>query len=130
MTGFYINMTKGQIEDTITKKAIKYYLDTLGVGPTSAKTYIVEDMIVIRMKGNLLPIEKKLLQNAKGVELVKNLRRNLLETNINEIIEIIKNITGQNIISAHRDLSTRSGEIVYIFILDKNYQKQLDSENS
>jgi uncharacterized protein YbcI len=123
-------MTKGQIEDTVTKKAIKYYLDTLGVGPTSAKTYIVEDMIVIRMKGNLLPIEKKLLQNAKGVELVKNLRRNLLETNINEIIEIIKNVTGQNIISAHRDLSTRSGEIIYIFILDKNFQKQLDSENS
>ncbi len=123
-------MTKGQIEDTVTKKAIKYYLDTLGVGPTSAKTYIVEDMIVIRMKGNLLPIEKKLLQNAKGVELVKNLRRNLLETNINEIIEIIKNITGQNIISAHRDLSTRSGEIIYIFILDKNFEKQLDSENS
>lgn len=123
-------MTKGQIEDNVTKKAIKYYLDTLGVGPTSAKTYIVEDMIVIRMKGNLLPIEKKLLQNVKGVELVKNLRRNLLETNINEIIEIIKNITGQNIISAHRDLSTRSGEIVYIFILDKNFEKQLDSENS
>ncbi len=123
-------MTKGQIEDAVTKKAIKYYLDTLGVGPTSAKTYIVEDMIVIRMKGNLLPIEKKLLQNAKGVELVKNLRRNLLETNINEIIEIIKNITGQNIISAHRDLSTRSGEIIYIFILDKNYQKQLELENS
>lgn len=123
-------MTKGQIEDTVTKKAIKYYLDTLGVGPTSAKTYIVEDMIVIRMKGNLLPIEKKLLQNAKGVELVKNLRRNLLETNINEIIEIIKNITGQNIISAHRDLSTRSGEIIYIFILDKNFEKQLDSVNS
>jgi len=130
MAGFKYNMTKGQIEDTVTKKATKYYLDTLGVGPTSAKTYIVEDMIVIRMKGNLLPIEKKLLQNAKGVELVKNLRRNLLETNINEIIEIIKNITGQNIISAHRDLSTRSGEIIYIFILDKNYQKQLELENS
>lgn len=123
-----MNMTKGQIEDTITKKAIKYYLDTLGVGPTSAKTYIVEDMIVIRMKGNLLPIEKKLLQNTEGVELVKNLRRNLLETNINEIIEIIKSITGQNIISAHRDLSTRSGEIIYIFILDKNYQKQLETK--
>jgi len=123
-------MTKGQIEDTLTKKSIKYYLDTLGVGPTNAKTYIVEDMIIIRMKGNLLPIEKKLLQDVKGVELVKNLRRNLLETNITEIIEIIKNITSQNIISAHRDVSTRSGEIVYIFILDKNYQKQLELENS
>jgi len=121
-------MTKGQIEDTLTKKATKFYLDTLGVGPTNAKTYIIEDMIVIRMKGNLLPIEKKLLENVKGVELVKNLRRSLHESSINEIIEIVKVVTNQNIISAHRDVSTRSGEIIYIFILDKNYQKYLEAK--
>lgn len=123
-------MTKGQIEDDLTKRATKYYLDTLGVGPTNAKTYIIEDMIVVRMKGNLLPIEKKLLKNVKGVELVKNLRRNLHESTIDEMIEIIKTITSQKVTSAHRDVSTRSGEIIYIFILDKNYQKQLESENS
>lgn len=123
-------MTKGQIEDALTKRATKYYLDTLGVGPTKARTYIIEDMIVVRMKGNLLPIEKKLLENVKGVELVKNLRRSLHESTINEMIEILKTITDQKVITAHRDVSTRSGEIIYIFILDKNYQKQLESENS
>lgn len=122
-------MTKGQIQDLLTKKSIKYYSDTLGVGPTIAKTFIIEDMIIVRMKGNLLPIEKKLLQNIKGVELVKNLRRSLHETAIEEIIDIVKEVTKQNVISAHRDISTRSGEIIYVFILDKNYQKQLDSEN-
>lgn len=121
-------MTKGQIEDTLTKKATKYYLDTLGVGPTNAKTYIIEDMIIIRMKGNLLPIEKKLLQNAKGVELVKNLRRSLHESAIEEIISIVKEATSQNVISAHRDISTRTGEIIYVFILENNYQKLLDTK--
>jgi uncharacterized protein YbcI len=121
-------MTKGQIEDTLTKKAIKYYFDTLGVGPTKAKTYIIEDMIIIRMIGNLLPVEKKLLQNVKGVELVKNLRRNIHESTIDEIIEIIKTTTHQNVISAHRDVSTKSGEIIYLFTLDKNYQKHLETE--
>lgn len=121
-------MTKGQIEDTITKKAIKYYFDTLGVGPTNARTYIIEDMIIIRMKGNLLPIEKKLLKNIKGVELVKNLRRSLHESTIDEMIEILKTITSQKITSAHRDVSTRSGEIIYIFTLDKNYQKFLETK--
>lgn len=119
-------MTKGQIEDVLTKKSTKYYLDTLGVGPTNAKTYIIEDMIVIRMKGNLLPIEKKLLQHIRGVELVKNLRRNIHESNIDEIIEIIMSVTNQKVVSAHRDISTRTGEIIYIFILDKNYQKILE----
>lgn len=120
-------MTKGQIEDTLTKKAIKFYFDSLGVGPTNAKTYIIEDMIIIRMKGNLLPIEKKLLQNVKGVELVKNLRRSLHESAIEEIINIVREATKQNVVSAHRDISTRTGEIIYVFILDKNYQKLLES---
>lgn len=122
--------TKGQIEDTITKRAIKFYFDTLGVGPTNAKTYIVEDMLIVRLKGNLLPIEKKLLQADKGVELVKNLRQNIHKLTINEISKAIYEITGRNVVSAHRDLSTRTGEIAYIFILDKNYQKLLDSKNN
>jgi len=130
LAGFFNFMTKGQIEDSLTKKATKYYLETLGVGPTSSKTYIVEDMIVIRMKGNLLPIEKKLLQNEKGIELVKNLRRNIHESNIDEVIMIVEKFTNQKVISAHRDISTRTGEIVYIFILDKNYQKILESKNT
>lgn len=120
--------TKGQIEDAITKRAIKFYFDTLGVGPTKAKTYIIEDMLIVRLKGNLLPIEKKLLEGDKGVEMVKNLRQNIHELTINEITKTISEMTGQNVISAHRDLSTRTGEIAYIFVLDKNYQKILEKK--
>jgi len=123
-------MTKGQIEDIITKKAIKFYFDTLGVGPSNAKSYIIEDMIIIRLKGNLLPIEKKLLQRVGGVEIVKNIRQSLHELTVDDITMLIEEVTNQKVVSAHRDISTRTGEIVYIFILEKNYQKELESENS
>ena len=123
-------MTKGQIEDIITKKAIKFYFDTLGVGPSNAKSYIIEDMIIIRLKGNLLPIEKKLLQRVGGVEIVKNIRQSLHELTVDDITMLIEEVTNQKVVSAHRDISTRTGEIVYIFILEKNYQKELKSENS
>ena len=42
------NKSKGQIEDFITKEAIKFYLDALGTGPKEAKTYILEDMVIVR----------------------------------------------------------------------------------
>lgn len=120
-------MTKGQIEDILTKKATKFYFDTLGVGPTKAKTYIIDDMIIVRLGGNLLPIEKNLLKGIKGVEMVKNIRQNLHEQTINEISKIINEVTGQKVVSTHRDLSTRTGELAFIFILDKNYQKLLET---
>ncbi len=119
-------MTKGQIEDTLTKKATKFYLEILGVGPTKTKTYIVEDMIIIRLNGNLSPIEKSLLKGDKGIEVVKDIRRHLHEQNISEMSQIIRETTGQTVISTHRDLSTKTGEIMYVFILEKNYQKQLE----
>ena len=83
-------------------------------------------MIIVRLKGNLLPIEKKLLQGVNGVEMVKNIRQNLHELTIDETTKIIKEVTNQNVVSAHRDISTKTGEIVNVFILDKNYQKNLE----
>lgn len=120
--------TKGQIEDAITKIAIKFYFDILGVGPMKAKTYIIEDMIIVRLNGNLLPIEKKLLKGKRGVEVVKNIRQNIHELTISEITKSINDITGHNVVSAHRDISTRTGEIAYIFVLDNNYQKMLEKK--
>lgn len=121
-------MTKGQLEDTLTKRATKFYLDTIGVGPRSAKTYILEDMIIIRLKGDLLPIEQKLLHGSNGIEIVKNIRQHLHDLTVGEISKFIKEITGETVISAHSDISTKTGEIVDIFILKNNYQKILEEK--
>ena len=121
-------MTKGQIEDAITKKVVKFYFTTIGVGPEKAKTYILDDMIIVRFKGHLLPIEQKLLYGNQGIELVKNIRHSIHELTIKQSASIIREITHQTVIGTHSDISTKSGEIVQIFILQNNYQKILDSE--
>lgn len=121
-------MTKGQVEDAITKKVVKFYFNTIGVGPEKAKTYIIEDMVIVRFKGHLLPIEQKLLHGNNGVELVKNIRQSIHELTIKESAHIISEITHQTVVSTHSDISTKSGEIIQIFILKNNYQEMLDSK--
>ncbi len=117
--------SKGQIQDILTKKAISFYRDVFGVGPKQATTYIIEDMIIFRLQTELLPVERKLLTKKSGIKLVKNLRQNLHDSTIEEVSKIIKEITNQTVISAHSDLSTKTGEILEIFILESNYEKQL-----
>ena len=119
--------TKGQIEDLITKKAIKFYLDTLGTGPKEAKTYILNDMIIIRLKGRLLPIEQRLLQSKDGFHLVKNIRETLHELTTGEFLKLISEISNHKIISTHSDISTKTGEIMEIYILDGDYENELAS---
>lgn len=117
--------TKGQIEDTLAKEATKFYLNTLGVGPRETRAYILQDLIIIRLKSKLLPIEEKLLEGNNGIELVKNIRQSLHEITTKGIEEIIKNTTGQTVISSHSDVSTKTGEIMYVFVINSNFEREL-----
>ena len=46
----------GQVKDKIAKQVTKFYVDTIGQGPEETRIYIVEDMVIVRLKGKLLPI--------------------------------------------------------------------------
>lgn len=124
-----IPRTKGEIEDFISKAVTKFYADTLGLGPRESKTYIVDDMIIVRLHGKLLPIEQSLLKlsHEKGIELVKNIRKSLHEIVTKQLSGIIKQITKHLVISSHSDISTKTGERIEIFILDVNFEKELEN---
>ena len=60
-----MNKTKGQVEDSLAKAFIQFYVKKLGTGPKSARVYIVEDMILVHLTGRLHPLEDFLLQEKK-----------------------------------------------------------------
>lgn len=117
--------TKGQIQDTLSKAITQFYAKMLGIGPKETRVHIVEDMVVVRLKGKLMPMEEKLLEHKQGIGMVKDLREMLHEQLTESLSKVVTDITGQRVISVHRDISTRTGDSVEIFILDKNYEGQL-----
>ena len=119
-------MSKGQIEDKIAKEVAKFYVKALGVGPQETRVYIVEDMVIVRLKGKLLPIEERLLEGKGGLELVKDIRKTLHEVLTENLSEIVSDIAKKHVVSAHSDISTKTGERVEIFILDSNYEDILE----
>lgn len=115
----------GQIKDIISKEVTKFYAKTLGHGPKETRVYILEDMVIIRLKGSLLPLEKKLLEGKAGVGIVKNIRYSLHEVLTKHLTTIIEDITKHKVISSHSDISTKTGEILEAFILNTNYEVEL-----
>ena len=118
-------VTTGQIEDTISKMVTKFYAETLGHGPKQTRVYILADMVIIRLTGRLLPIEEKLLEGKEGVGLVKNIRETLHEILTKNLSLLVTQITHHQVISSHSDISTKTGEMIEVFILDTNYQQEL-----
>ena len=119
-------LTKGQFEDTIAKRVIEFYVTSLGTGPREAKAYIIEDMVIVRLKGKLLPIEEQLLGGGdQGIELIKTIRKAFHEINTKKLRSMIEEITGHKVITTHSDISTKTGERFEAFILEANFEKEL-----
>lgn len=112
-------ITKRQLEDNICKAIIKFEKEFLGRGPEEVKTFILGDMILVRLKGILTPAEQHLAGSQEGKMLVKQVRLQLIEKSRTMLEEIIHDITGCSVVSLHTDISTVTGERVFIFILDR-----------
>ena len=65
--------TKGQIEALISQAAVKFEREYMGRGPSDARTHLIQDMVIVRLKGILTPAEQQLVK-AEGVELIKQVR--------------------------------------------------------
>ena len=117
-----IEQTKGQIESQISEAIIKFEKEYMGRGPMETKTYIIKDMIFIRLKGVLTPAEEQLAKTTDGSELIKKTRIQLLEGARLLLENIISDITGYQVRSLHTDISTKTGERIIIFTLYKNLE--------
>ncbi len=114
--------TKGQIEAKISEGIIRFEKEYMGRGPLETKTYILKDMVFIRLKGVLTPAEEQLAKSFEGGDLVKKTRVQLLEGARILLEAMISEITKCQITSMHSDISTKTGERIIIFTLEKNLE--------
>ena len=70
--------TKSEIEKAIRNAIIKFEQEFMGRGPDDVKTFVVRDIVVVRLKGVLTPAERQLAKTAEGIDMVKQLRQNLI----------------------------------------------------
>jgi uncharacterized protein YbcI len=113
-------MTKGQIEAAITAAITQFEREMLGRGPKEARTFVVHDLVVVRLKGILSPGEQQLAREAGGIDLIKQMRTRLIESFQTELSTIVQQETGVRVLSMHADISTRTGERMFVFTLEED----------
>lgn len=121
-----MNLSKKKLEAEISSAFIKFQRELLGRGPQEAKTYLVHDMVIVRFKGVLTTEEKHLVNHDKGKILVKKMRQILREMYSRESEKIVENLTECKVLSSHSDISTKTGERIEVFVIDKNLEKLLE----
>lgn len=110
--------TRGEHEAEFTRAMIKFEKEYLGRGPQDVRTFFINDMVVVRLRGILTPAEAKLSETREGAELVKETRRQLFESARSLIEQMVHEIVGCRMVSLHTDMSTKTGERIVVLTVD------------
>ena len=119
MPGTKSSKTQSEIEIEISKALIRFEKESMGRGPLETRTYLIDDMIVVRLKGVLTPAERQLAQaeNDRSQYLLKQVRNELLARSRPMLVALVREIAGVEVQSVHTDISTKTGERIIVFTL-------------
>jgi uncharacterized protein YbcI len=115
--------TRGELEAEVSAAVIRFKRDYMGRGPQEVRTFLIEDMALVRLRGVLTPAEQRLAQVEdphRGRDLIKQLRVELIEHGRELLEQAVHAILGVRVVSLHTDISTRTGESVLVFTLSED----------
>jgi uncharacterized protein YbcI len=117
--------TQGEIEAAVSEGRSRFEQEYMGRGPKHIHTYLLGDLLVVRLRGVLTAAEQHLVQTlsaGKGRDLLKQVRTQLVETARPVLESLVQDVTGIKALSLHYDISTITGEEVVIFTLAESPQ--------
>ena len=112
--------TQGEIEAAICEGISRFEQEYMGRGPEDVRAHLIDDLLVVRLKGVLTAAEQhlvKTLSGEKGRDLLKQVRTHLIETARPVMEAMVQEITGIKVVTLHHDISTVTGEEVVLFTL-------------
>ena len=123
MTSQAKQKSKGELEAEFTKALVQFEKEYLGRGPVDARTYLINDIVMVRLRGVLTPAEEKLAENKEGQTLVKEARRQLFETSRPMLEQFVNEILDAELIDIFSDMSTETRERFIVLTISKDLGK-------
>ncbi|HVP13756.1 MAG TPA: DUF2294 domain-containing protein [Phycisphaerae bacterium] len=115
--------TQGEIEAAICEGIKHFEQEYMGRGPKDIHSFLIGDLLVVRLKGVLTAAEQQLAKSPphdKGRDLLKQVRVQLIETARPVLEAMVQEVTGVKTLSLHHDISTVTGEEMVTFTLTES----------
>lgn len=95
-------------------KAMKQYF---GRGPTRAKSYFVDDLLFVVMRGGFIEAELTLLK-AEQADAVRAFRQQFENVMTERLIAIVEQLTGRNVVTYQSQVLFDPDIILEVFVFD------------
>ncbi len=107
----------GDVQRNISRRIVALHKEFYGKGPTKAKTYYLDDVVVLLMRGGFSKVEETLLAEGRGDAVIRQ-RMEFQDVMLDRFSEVIRSETGRSVVAfmsgSHQDPDVTSE----VFILD------------
>lgn len=113
-------LTQAETEAAICDGILRFQEEYLGWRSEQIHVHLFKEIVLVRIRGVLTLAERqlgKVLSPAKGRDLIKQVRKQLLELARPMLESLVHEVVGVKVVSMHHDISTVTGEEVVVFSL-------------
>jgi uncharacterized protein YbcI len=86
----------GEMRATISNEIVRLQAEYYGKGPTRAKTYIVDDLVVVVLEESFTRAEKTLAQRGER-EAIEHIRRRFQQQMAEDFTSVVEQATGRKV---------------------------------
>lgn len=88
--------SQGEMRATISNEIVRLQAEYYGKGPTRAKTYIVEDLVVVVLEESFTRAEKTLAERGER-DAIEHIRRRFQQQMADDFTSVVEQATGRKV---------------------------------
>ena len=101
----------------ISRRIVQLHKEFYGKGPTKAKTYYHDDLVVVLMRGGFTRVEETLLQSGRG-DSVKQQRSDFQQVMRAPFVQVIEEETGRKVAAFMSSSHQHPDMLAEVFVLE------------
>ena len=96
---------------------VRLYREHFGKGPTGAKTYVLDDLVICVMRDGLTTVEKTLFEQGRG-DAVREMRAAFQDAVSDRFTGVVEELTGRKVVAFMSQAHVGPDLAIEVFFLD------------
>ena len=114
-----LNENEGELLGRVSRELVHALKRSYGKGPTKAKSYLCDDILLVAMEGGLLPAENTMIERGRN-DLVREFRQQYENELAGTFTAVVEEITGRKVLNYQSQIMFDPDMIFELFVLDSD----------
>ena len=119
----------GEIRATISREIVRLQAEYYGKGPTKAKTYVFDDLVVVVLEETFTRAEKTLVERGEA-DAIQHIRRRFQQHMAEDFTSVVEQATGRSVRAFLSETNIEQDVSVETFLLSDERTDMTDFENA